>query len=218
MEDHTFVFVDIAGFTALTEAHGDARAADLVDAFCRSVGELLVGRPIDHVKEVGDAVLLRADEAAVAIEVALAAVEGSNGRHGLPLVRAGLHTGTAVPRGGDWVGAAVNLAARVTARALGGEILVTDDTLAAGAPPGLVFEDRGLQRFRHVAQPVRIYSAGRPGDRPPTLPIDPVCHMAVDPARARRIADGEHLVHLCSKACEDRWRADPAAYERLGGE
>jgi adenylate cyclase len=33
----TFVFADIAGFSALTEAHGDERAADLVAQFCDTV-------------------------------------------------------------------------------------------------------------------------------------------------------------------------------------
>ncbi|HVD57690.1 MAG TPA: hypothetical protein VNC17_12665 [Thermoleophilaceae bacterium] len=34
----TFLFADIAGFTALTEAHGDEEAATLVTEFCEAVG------------------------------------------------------------------------------------------------------------------------------------------------------------------------------------
>jgi class 3 adenylate cyclase len=50
----TFLFADIAGFTALTEAHGDAEAATLVGDFCDAVkADLPVGAA--HVKTIGDA-------------------------------------------------------------------------------------------------------------------------------------------------------------------
>ena len=57
--DGTFVFADIAGFTALTEAHGDEQAAALAASFCTAVrAELPPGEGV-HLKTIGDAVMLR---------------------------------------------------------------------------------------------------------------------------------------------------------------
>ena len=62
----TFLFADIAGFTALTEAHGDERAVALVDAFCAAVDvELPAGGT--RVKSIGDAVMLRVPDPGDAI-------------------------------------------------------------------------------------------------------------------------------------------------------
>ena len=58
-EGATFLFADLAGFTALTEAHGDEQAADLVARFCEAVSEELPSFGADHIKTIGDALMLR---------------------------------------------------------------------------------------------------------------------------------------------------------------
>jgi adenylate cyclase len=50
--------------------------------------------------------------------------------HGAPAVRVGLHHASAIERDGDYFGAAVNLAARVSGVAIGGEVLLTAHTAA----------------------------------------------------------------------------------------
>ncbi len=66
----TFVFADIAGFTALTEAHGDEQAATLVADFCEAVrAELPAGAA--HVKTIGDALMLRVPDPGEAILLGL---------------------------------------------------------------------------------------------------------------------------------------------------
>src|SRR3954469_5380805 len=59
MDAATFLFADIAGFTALTEAHGDEEAADLVADFCRAVQAELPAYGGVHLKTIGDALMLR---------------------------------------------------------------------------------------------------------------------------------------------------------------
>lgn len=218
---HTFLFADLAGFTALTEAHGDEFAADSVEAFCASVETRLGAHDAEHVKTIGDAVLVRVPRESGAVELALSIVHDLAGRHGVPLVRAGMHTGAAVRRGDDWFGATVNLASRVAALARAGEVLLTDATAAGSRRiDGVVLDDRGVHRFRHVASPTRIHLARRRGAALRTLPVDPVCHMAVEPERARRVATDQDAVYVCSLACEERFRADPAAFDSVaaGGE
>src|SRR5918993_5650665 len=127
----TFLFADLSGFTALTEAHGDEQAADLVGGFCAAVRQVLAAHEAQEVKAIGDALMLRAGDAAAAIRLGLHIVHDVGAQHGFPLVRVGMHTGPAVGRDGDWFGATVNLAARVSAAAAGGEALVTATTRTA---------------------------------------------------------------------------------------
>ena len=96
----TFLFADIAGFTALTEAHGDEEAADLVGRFCDAVRDEL---PPDstHVKTIGDAVMLRIPDPAAAILLGVRITHDLMRSHGALPVRVGLHHGEAVERDGD---------------------------------------------------------------------------------------------------------------------
>jgi class 3 adenylate cyclase len=94
----TFLFADLSGFTALTEAHGDEQAADLVGGFCVAVRQLLAAHQAQEVKTIGDALMLRTADAAAAIRLGLCIVHDVGARHGFPLVRVGMHTGPAPRR------------------------------------------------------------------------------------------------------------------------
>ncbi len=133
---HTFRFADLAGFTALTEAHGDDYAADLAERFCAALNQRLPDGAEDF-KMLGDACLVRVDDARAA----------------------------AVQRGRDWFGTTVNTASRVADLAAADEALLTEATrLAAGEPPGIVFDDLGVRALRNLAAPQRLYRAARPPD------------------------------------------------------
>lgn len=157
---HTFVFADLVGFTALTEQLGDDAAADIALGFARAAEALAAEHGAELVKLVGDCVMLRTARAEDAIRLGVRLVRELSRRHGLPPVRAGAHTGTAVARGADWFGATVNLAARVTGAARGGELLVTEATAAAAHDAeDLRLVDLGPQSFRNVAEPVTVLAA-----------------------------------------------------------
>jgi adenylate cyclase len=218
-EQHTFLFADLAGFTAMTEAHGDEMAADAVTDFCRDVRELLPEFGAEQIKSIGDAVMVRVPEASAAIRLAVRLVGEVGTRHGSLAVRVGAHTGPAVQRDGDWFGAAVNLAARVAAVAERGEVVMTEVThmAAAGAVAEYEIEARPGQTFKNVAEPVTIYAltlASQPDVA--NLPTDPVCHMAVDPneSAARRTCDGVE-VWFCSPECAVVFDRHPDRY-RVG--
>lgn len=156
---HTLVFADIAGFTALAEVHGDEVAADIAIGFCRSVNRLLPSDAED-LKMLGDACLLRVGNAADAVLFGLRLTSEIAPRHGFPEVRVGMNTGTAVRRGSEWFGAAINVAARVAGLAGPGEVLLTAATREhAGTPNGVILESRGAQELRHVAAPVQVFRA-----------------------------------------------------------
>lgn len=214
----TFLFADLAGFTALTEAHGDLEAADLADAFHEAASALARDGGAQFVKGIGDAVMMRTERAADAVPLGLRLAHEAMPAHERPEVRVGMHTGEAVRRGEDWFGATVNVAARITAAAKSGEVLVSDAVRrAAGDLDGIRFVSRGARRLRNVAKPVVLFAAEPVGASPGGWPIDPVCRMAVQPGReaAREEFDGVDYL-FCSASCAQAFRASPRDYADAG--
>ena len=211
---HTFLFADLAGYTALTEVHGDEAAAEIALDFCAELNRLLPDGAED-IKMLGDACLVRADDAADAVAVGVALVGDVGARHGFPDVRVGLHTGGAVRRGDDWFGSGVNIAARIVALAGPGEVLLTQAARDAGGdPPGIEFADRGLYELRHIMRPLRVYKARRSGTAAAvTWLVDPVCHMRVDLARrGATVLHDDAEYSFCSPACAEKFKTAPARY------
>jgi adenylate cyclase len=210
----SFVFADIAGFTALTEAHGDEEAVALVTRFADAVAAELPTVEGEHVKTIGDAVMLRVPNPGDAILLGIRLAHGLLGEHGAPSVRVGIHHGAAVERGGDYFGAVVNLAARISALAAGGEVLVSGST-AALVPEldGVIYESRGRHKLRNVSDPVELFAAVPVGASSERLPIDPVCRMAVDPERAPgRLVHAGTAYFFCSLTCAGQFAQNPERF------
>jgi class 3 adenylate cyclase/YHS domain-containing protein len=214
MSEATFVFADIAGFTALTEAHGDEAAVALVEEFAEAVCRDLPAIGGEHVKTIGDALMLRIPEPGDAILLGLDVSQRTLRDHGSVPVRVGLHHGPAVERNGDYFGAAVNLAARVSSAASGGEVLVSGST-AALVPEleGVVYESRGRHELRNVSEPIELFAVLRFDSTAERLPIDPVCRMAVDPDRApgRLVHEGT-AYFFCSLSCAGQFAGRPERF------
>ena len=84
MRDHTFIFSDLVGFTALTEANGDEHAAELALDFYERVRTMLADHCAEEVKTIGDAVMLRCDDPEPAVRLGLRMVSGTRGGARLP--------------------------------------------------------------------------------------------------------------------------------------
>jgi class 3 adenylate cyclase/YHS domain-containing protein len=214
--DQTFVFADLAGYSALTEAHGDEHAADVVAGFCAAVRALLGAYDAHEIKALGDALLIRVPDAGNAIRLAARVVTEAAG-HGALGVRVGMHTGTAVLRDGDWYGAAINLTARVAEAARSGEILMTAATreAAGDALPTRQTHRRSPRAFRNISEPVEVAALVLGDPAAPSLPVDPVCRMAIDPARcADRLLEGGVEYHFCSSTCREAFARHPDRYAK----
>ena len=212
----TFLFADIAGFTALTEAHGDEEAAALVTEFGDAVRAELPRFDGVFVKSIGDALMLRVPEPAQAVLLGLRIANDVMAAHRAPAVRVGMHYGPCVERGGDYFGAAVNLAARVSGEAVGGEVLLTAQT-AALAPDveGVLYEPRGRRRLRNLSEPVTLFAAVRSGLTDARLAIDPVCQMAVDPDHAAgRLTYEGTAYFFCTLECAGQFAQRPEDFVR----
>jgi len=176
------------------------------------VRTLLPAHDAQEIKTLGDAILLGVDDGARAVDLATRILMDRSARHGTLGVRIGIHTGTAIRRGDDWFGSGVNLAARVADLAQAGEVLLTEATRQRLGPDAPL-HDRGPHTLKNVPRPVGISTLDLDMHRLDPLPLDPVCHMAVDPARAaaRQTVGGIEYV-LCSERCAQAFAADPSAY------
>jgi class 3 adenylate cyclase len=129
----TFVFVDLAGYTALTEARGDRAAARLAREFGRTMSDLSRAHGAWQVKSMGDGVMIWSSDAARAVALAAAAVADVGNRPDLLPVRVAVHTGPAVMCGRDWYGSTVNVAARLASQAAPNEALISATSRAAAS-------------------------------------------------------------------------------------
>jgi adenylate cyclase len=150
-------FADLAGYARLTNERGDEAALGTVERFVQAVEQTL---PVDArvIKTLGDEVMVVASDAAA---LAAWAVELRSGiAVGDPLPRIGIHYGEALYRDGDYYGRDVNQAARVVARAGGGEVLATRAVVeqAAGLE-GLDFERIGEVRLKGFSEPTELFTA-----------------------------------------------------------
>jgi adenylate cyclase len=213
-ETGTFLFADIAGYTALTEAHGDADAAELAASFCGAISGIARERGGEVIKTIGDAVMVRHADPAEAVRLGLTAVHDVMAGHGFPAVRVGMHHGPAICREGDWFGGTVNLAARVAGVAAGGEVLLTE-AVRDGAPEveGVEFERRGEHRMRNVTAPVLLFAAVVDRRSRDAHQIDPVCRMLVAEGReAGSLRHRDAVYCFCSLDCAGQFARNPDAY------
>lgn len=204
----TFAFVDMAGFTALTEAQGDEDAADVATMFAE-ITRAALGPGDRLVKTIGDAVLVTSKNAASGLTLIERLMHEAASEPRLPSLRAGLHHGEAVARDGDVFGAAVNLAARVAAEAHPAEVLGTAPIADAAREMGIPVVDIGEVALKNVRHTTFLYSmALMIGST--DMPVDPVCHELVD----RRSAAGR-LIYLnreywfCSMTCAAAFASNP---------
>jgi len=158
--EHTFLFADLVGFTALTDAEGDDRAAEVALALYERARQLAALYGAEELKTLGDGVVLRCERAEDGIELAVRMVEDLEAIPGFPPLRAGVHTGPAVQREGEWYGRTVNVAARLCSAAGGGEVLASEQAIAcARRLPRIELGERRLHWLRNVTEPIAARAA-----------------------------------------------------------
>ena len=147
-------FADLAGYTRMTEEAGEEEALTAVERFVEAVEETL---PDDAriIKTIGDEVMVVGSDPAALTDWAV----GFQAMHTeRPLPRIGIHYGETLYRDGDYYGREVNQAARVVARAHGGEVLVTD-TVRDAAGPLIGFEPIGEVRLKGFSYVTELFLA-----------------------------------------------------------
>jgi adenylate cyclase len=154
-------FLDITGYTRLTQEHGDAAAADLAEKLSRLVQRTSVrygGRPV---KWLGDGVMFWFRDPGPGVVAALDMVDGVVAA-GLPPAHVGLHAGPVVFQDGDYYGQTVNLASRIAEYARPGEVLVSQAVVDASPEVPASFTEIGPVELKGVAGVMQLHAAHRP--------------------------------------------------------
>jgi adenylate cyclase len=143
-------FADLAGYTRFTEEVGEEEAVSLVERFIDAVTDTLPdGARV--VKTIGDEVMIVAQDVQALTDWAVGFQRLYRDR---PTPRIGVHYGVVLYRDGDYFGREVNMAARVVARARGGEVIVTDSVMEAiKTSDWLQFEEIGEVKLKGFDQP-----------------------------------------------------------------
>ena len=153
-------FLDLTGYTRLTEERGDEAAADLAATVARLVQRGSVrfgGKPI---KWLGDGVMFHFRDPGPGVRAALEMVEGLE-TAGLPPAHVGLHAGPVLFQQGDYFGQTVNLSARIADYARPGEVLVSEAVADASREEGISFMDIGQVELKGVSGTTHLLRAHR---------------------------------------------------------
>ena len=153
----TFLFTDIEDFAQRWEVEPDVMSGslDIHDEIVRGAIHSHDGHVFSTSNGGFGATFDRAADAVAAAAMTQRALRDAAWPGAAVTARIGVHTGEATERGGDYVGAAVNLAARLMEAGHGGQTLVSETT-AQMLQQSVPLADLGEHRLRDVALPLRI--------------------------------------------------------------
>jgi adenylate cyclase len=163
----TVAFADLVGFTRL----GEVLAAEELGQLAIRLADLardLTSPPVRFIKTVGDAVMFVCPQPAPLLDVVLKLVDVVDTDNDFPRLRAGVASGMAVSRAGDWFGSPVNMASRVTGVARPGTVLVADSVWDAlnesDGPAEFQGSFAGARRLKGIKNEVKLFRVRRGND------------------------------------------------------
>jgi class 3 adenylate cyclase len=166
----TVMFIDLAGFTPLTVAMGDTGAADLLRRFAALVRAITTRHAGRIIKQIGDAFMVTFLDPCDAVRCGIALLAEVRAEADFPALHVGAHHGRVLFTEGDYVGGAVNLAARVAAASGTNEFLITRELFkSANAEVPAGYTELPGRALKGIADPVVLVSVS-PGYPPGTAP------------------------------------------------
>jgi len=157
----TVAFADLVGFTRIGEVVSAEELGHLANRLAVLARDMAVP-PVRFIKTIGDAVMFVCPDSRPLLDVVLKLVDAVDTDNDFPRLRAGVASGMAVSRAGDWFGSPVNVASRVTAVARPGTVLVADsvwDTVGdAGEYHGSF---AALRRLKGIKSEVKLFRVRR---------------------------------------------------------
>jgi class 3 adenylate cyclase len=210
----SFAFVDVSGFTALTELEGDERAVDVLTAFRALLRDICSRRGVRIAKWLGDGVMLVCVDTRPLLETILEihhVVGVVSGPVQTVSIRSGITSGDVIlMEGDDYIGHCVNVAARLCDQAGAGEALADPSVMGSLPSWGVALEETHVT-LRGVEKPVPASSI-RMSRSDFEEYLDPICGLPLTHDTAEEIAHDVRgtPVLFCSTGCVDTWRRRPA--------
>jgi adenylate cyclase len=156
-------FADLVGFTKLGEVVSPEELGQLASRLA-DLARDLTAPPVRFIKTIGDAVMFVCPDPAPLLDTVLKLVDVVDTDNDFPRLRAGVASGMAVSRAGDWFGSPVNVASRVTGVARPGAVLVADSVReAVGDDAGYQWTFAGPRHLKGIKGIVRLFRVRRGG-------------------------------------------------------
>ena len=153
-------FLDLSGYTALTEERGDEAGADLAQRLAALVNQAAQPHGGHPVKWLGDGVMFFFSEPTGAVLAALDLVEQTPETVDVR-ARVGVTAGRVIFRDGDYFGRTVNTASRIADYARPGEVLVSSEVRERWGADSVRFEEIGPVALKGLREELTLYSASR---------------------------------------------------------
>lgn len=202
MEDNIAILMaDLSGYTALTEAHGSASAADLIEKYLAIVEDCLVGDSRIH-ERTGDEVMIISTSPDSLMATSLMILKKTSGEENFLQVHGGLHVGKALKRNSSYFGSAINLTSRIAAKANAGTFLCTEEFVNSLSTRSLAaLRSTGKHIFKNISDEKEIFEITYENSAP--FFIDPVCRMLIlETGKATKHPEGGDIF-FCSQECLD---------------
>ena len=154
-------FADLVGFTRLGEEVPPEELGQLANRLA-DLARDVAAPPVRFIKTIGDAVMFVCTEPAPLLDAVLKLVEITEGDNDFPRLRAGIASGPAVCRAGDWFGSPVNMASRVTAASRPGAVLAAESVRdELGDAAGFSWSFAGARHLKGIKGELKLFRARR---------------------------------------------------------
>lgn len=211
------LMADLTGYTAMTDVHGGASAAKLVNKYMEIVDAARHGTT-QVMQRIGDQVVMIAGDSGDLLETSKRLNTLTREEHHFLSIHAGLHFGQILIENHNLFGPTVNVAARIMNAARRGQILCSSTFLdRLSTEFRLLFRSVGFHKLKNVITQVELFELIL--DTTKEVYVDPVCHMHIDPAKASPTADHAGVTyHFCSEYCKSLFLANPQEFAGDGGQ
>lgn len=195
------LFADLSGYTALTETHGPATAADMIDKFVEIVKASLVGVSRLH-QSIGDEVLIVSKSPEHLLSTAIMLIINCCKEQHFLQVHGGLHYGKILKRNDNYFGSPINLTSRIANKANKGTFWCSSDFISElSNAAAFTFASKGKHNFKNVSDEIDVFELMIENTN--TFHIDPVCRMLIHKKESATPHPHEQNIFFCSADCLD---------------
>lgn len=199
---------DLTGYTAMTDVHGGASAARMVNRYMQLVDHALHGTT-KVVQRIGDQIVMIAETAEDIVTTARNINTLTLAEHEFLSIHAGIHYGSVFVDNGNLFGSTINIAARIMNLANRGQILCSKE-LYLQLKDTSMFVSLGCHKLKNVLAEIEIFEVILPAA---LLNVDPVCHMHFDLTKAEHSYSFNSITyHFCSLQCKELFQKAPRSF------
>ena len=206
------LMADLTGYTAMTDVHGGASAARIVNKYMEIVNTACSGTAM-VTERIGDQVVVVADEPVDLIVTARKIALDTYEEHHFLSIHAGMHFGPVFIQNNTFFGSTINVASRIMNIASAGQVLCSASFFSrVPASQRSQFRNAGTHRLKNIMDEVELFEL-LPGTKHTLLEVDPVCHMHVDSSTSLNSSQHEgKTYHFCSERCMQLFQANPGRF------